>query len=79
VFEAKINDLGGRQGNAVQALAQWRHPGASSKTWDVLHWAMCPALYRRIRMAIKIASYLPAFFGVVDFIVGHNHVMVHIN
>jgi hypothetical protein len=73
VFAAKINDLGSRQGNAVQALAQWRHPVASSKAWDVLHWAMHPAFYRCIRMAIKIASYLPAFFDVVDFIVGHNH------
>ncbi len=39
---------------------------------DALHWAMCPALYHRIRMAIKIASNLPAFFVVVDFVVGHN-------
>jgi hypothetical protein len=72
VFAAKINDLGSRRGNAVQALAQWRHPVASSKAWDVLHRAMHPALYRRIRMAIKIASNLPAFFIVVNFIVGHN-------
>jgi hypothetical protein len=40
VFEAKVDDFGGCQGNAVQALAQWRHPVASSKAWDVLHWAM---------------------------------------
>ncbi len=73
MFAAKINDLGGRRGNAVQALAQWRHPVASSKAWDVLHQAMRPALYRRIRTAIKIASYLTEFFGVIDFIVGHNH------
>jgi hypothetical protein len=45
---------------------------ASSKAWDVLHRAMCPASYRRIHMAIKIASDLPAFFVVVNFIVGHN-------
>jgi hypothetical protein len=43
------------------------------KAWYVLHRAMRPALYCHIYMAIKIASYLPAFFGVVDFIVGHNH------
>ncbi len=61
MFAAKINDLGGRWGNAVQALARWRHPVASSKAWGVLHRAMHPALYRRIRMAIEIASYLPAF------------------
>jgi hypothetical protein len=46
---------------------------ASSKAWDVmLHWVMHPASYRRIRMAIEIASDLPAFFVVVNFIVGHN-------
>jgi hypothetical protein len=33
---------------------------------------MHPALYRRIRMAIKIASVLPAFFVIVNFIAGHN-------
>ena len=56
----KFVDHGGRQGNTAQALAQWRHPVASSVALDVLHWVMCPALYRRIRMAIKIASNLPA-------------------
>jgi hypothetical protein len=40
---------------------------------DVLHWAMRPALYHRICMAIKIASNLPAFFVIVDFVAGHNH------
>jgi hypothetical protein len=73
VFAAKIDDLGGRRGNAVQALAQWRHPVASRKAWDVIHWAMCPASYHCIRMAMEIASNLPPFFVVVNFIVGHNH------
>jgi hypothetical protein len=72
VFAAKIDDLGGLWGNVVQALARWQHPVASSKAWDVLHWAMCPALYPHICIAIKIASNLPAFFVVVNFIVGHN-------
>jgi hypothetical protein len=72
VFAAKINDLGCRRGNAVQALARWRHPVASSKAWDVLHQAMHPALYRCIRMAIEIASKFPTFFIVANFIVGHN-------
>jgi hypothetical protein len=62
VFAAKIDDLGSRRGNVVQALAQWGHPVASSKAWDALHWAMHPALYRHICMAIKIASNLPAYF-----------------
>jgi hypothetical protein len=73
VFAAKIDDLCGRQGNTVQALALWQHPVASSKAWDVFHWAMCTALYCHIRMAIEITSNLPLFFVVVDFIVGHNH------
>jgi hypothetical protein len=73
VFAAKIDDLGGRRGNAVQVFARWRHPVAFSKAWDVLHGAMHPALYRRIRMAIKIARNLPEFLFVVNFIVGHNH------
>jgi hypothetical protein len=72
VFAAKIDDFGGCRGNVVQALAQWQHPVASSKAWDVLHRAMCPALYRHICMAIEIASNLPAFFVVVNFIVGRN-------
>jgi hypothetical protein len=38
---------------------------ASSEAMDVLHRAMRPASYRRIRMAIEITSNLPAFFIVV--------------
>jgi hypothetical protein len=72
VFADEINDLGGRWGNLVQALAQWQHPVASSKAWDVLHWEIHLTLYRCIRMAIKLASNLPEFFVVVNFIVGHN-------
>jgi hypothetical protein len=74
LYAAEIDDLSRRQGNAVQALARWRHPVASSKAWDwdVLHWVMRTALYCRIRMAIKITSNLPAFFVVVNFIVSHN-------
>jgi hypothetical protein len=73
VFAAKIDDLGGRQGNAVPVLARWWHPVSSSKAWIVLHQMMRPALYRRICMAIKTASDSPAFFVVVYFIVGNNH------
>jgi hypothetical protein len=61
----KFVDHGGRRGVTAQALARWLHPVASSEAPDVLHWAMCPASYRRIRMAIEIASDLPAFFVVV--------------
>jgi hypothetical protein len=45
---------------------------ASSEALDVRYQVMHHALYRRICMAIKIASNLPAFFVVVNFIVGHN-------
>jgi hypothetical protein len=50
----------------AQALARWRHPVASSEAWDVLHWVMRPASYRRIRMAIEIARDSPACFVVVN-------------
>jgi len=33
---------------------------------------MRPTLHRRIRMAIKFASNLPAFFVVVDLLFAHN-------
>jgi hypothetical protein len=64
---------GCRQGNAAEALAQWQHPVASSEAWDVHHRAMFPALHRHICVSIKMASILPAFFVVVDLIVGHSH------
>jgi hypothetical protein len=72
LFAAKIINHGGRQGNTVQALAQWRHPVASRKALDVLHWAMCLASYHHIRMAIEITSNLPALFVIVGFVMGHN-------
>ena len=52
----------GRRGNTAHAFAQWRHPVASSEALDVLHWAMRPALYRCIAIAIEIVVGLPAFF-----------------
>jgi hypothetical protein len=45
---------------------------ASSEALDVRYQAMHHASYRHIHMAIKIASDLPLFFVVLDFIVGHN-------
>jgi hypothetical protein len=72
VFASKIDDLGGHRGNTAWALAQQRHPVASSEALDVRYQAMLHALYRCICMAIKIASNLPLFFVVVNFIVDHN-------
>jgi len=41
---------------------------APSEALDVLYWKMQPALYRRIRMAIEIASNSPAFFVVTNLL-----------
>jgi hypothetical protein len=62
----KFIDHGGHRGDTAQAIAQWLHPVALSEAPDVIHRAMRPASYRLTRMAIKIASNLPAFFVVVD-------------
>jgi hypothetical protein len=61
------------QGDTAQALAQWRHPVASSEALDVLYQAMRPASYRCIAMAIEIAIDLPAIFCCRRFIVSHYH------
>jgi hypothetical protein len=50
----------------AHALHQWRHPVASREALDELHWAMRPASYCCITMAIKIVSDLPAIFVAVD-------------
>jgi hypothetical protein len=42
-------------------LAQWRHPVASSKALDLLHWAMHAVMYRYIAMAIKTTSKVGVF------------------
>jgi hypothetical protein len=56
----------------MRALAQWRHPVASSEALDVLHRAIRPASYRRIRIAIKITSDLPAFFVIANSLLPTN-------
>jgi len=62
----KFFDHGGRRGDMAQALARWRHPVASNEALDMLYWAMHPALYRCIAMAIEIAIDSPAFFVAVN-------------
>ncbi len=42
-------------------LTQWRRPEASSEALNLLHWAMCAVMYRRIAMAIKMASFAGVF------------------
>jgi hypothetical protein len=65
-------DHDGCWGKKMQALARWQHPVASSEALDVLHWVMRPALHRRIRMVIEVASNLPAFFVVTDYLFAYN-------
>jgi hypothetical protein len=72
VFSTKIVDHGGRRGDAMRALAQWRHPVALSEALDVLHRAIRPASYRRIRIAIKITSDSPAFFVIANSLLPTN-------
>ncbi len=72
MFSAEIVDHVGRRGNVMQALAQWRHPVASSEALDVLHRVIWPAPYHRIRMAIEVASDLPAFVVVANSLLPTN-------
>ena len=64
MFLAEIVDHGGRRGDAMRALARWRHPVAPSEALVVLHRVMRPASHRRIRMVVEIVVDLPAFFVV---------------
>jgi hypothetical protein len=52
----KIVNHGGCWSNTAWALAQWPHLVALHEATDALQGAMRPALHRRIRMAIEIAS-----------------------
>jgi hypothetical protein len=42
-------------------LARWRRPVASTEALDLLYWGMCAVTYRRIAMAIKMASFAGVF------------------
>jgi hypothetical protein len=59
----EIDHHGGRQGDTPQALAQLWHLVALSEAMEALHRAMCPVSCHCIRMAIDIASNLPAFLS----------------
>ncbi len=61
ILWAKIDDHDVRWGDTGQILAQWRRLMASRVALDLLLWAMRSALYRLIRMAIKMASEVGAF------------------
>jgi hypothetical protein len=84
VFSTEIVNHGGRCGDAMQELARWRHPLASSEALDVLHRVMRPAWHRhiRIRMVIEIIVNLPAFFVALISLfattISKDHVMINI-
>jgi hypothetical protein len=42
-------------------LTRWWHLMASNKASNLLHQAMCAVTFRRIAMAIKVASFLGVF------------------
>jgi hypothetical protein len=42
-------------------LARWQRLVASNKALNLLHQAMCAVTYRRIAMAIEVASFLGVF------------------
>jgi hypothetical protein len=71
-FLFEIVDHGGRWGDTARALTQWWHLVASHEAMDALYWAMRPASYHRILMAIEIASVRCVFFVAIDLVVGHN-------
>jgi hypothetical protein len=72
IFLAKIDDHDVCQGDTGQILAQWRHLRASRVALDLESWAMHSALYRLIRMAIKMARKGGAFVCHRQFYVLHN-------
>ena len=73
IFYAEIDDHDVRRGDTGQILAQWRRLMASRVALDLLLWAMRSALYRLIRMAIKMASEVGAFVCCCRFFHLTNH------
>ena len=69
MFYAKIDNHGVCWGNMGCILARLRLPVAVAfrVAQDLPYWAMRSAPYRLIRMAIKMASKVGAFFSVIDF------------
>jgi len=51
-----------------QRIARWQHPVASRVALDLPKLAMRAAPYHLIRMAIKMACKVGAFFSVVDYL-----------
>jgi hypothetical protein len=57
----KNRHIGDQLQLSAAILAQWWRLVASNKALNLLHWAMCAVTYRRIAMAIKMASFLGVF------------------
>ncbi len=55
IFYTKIDNYGVQRGDTGRILSRWRSPVASKVALDMLPRAMCLALYRLIRVAIKMA------------------------
>ncbi len=73
IFYAKIDDHDVRRGDMGQILAQWWFMLASRVALDLPSWVMCLALYRLIRIAIKMASKVGAFVCCHCFFCLTNH------
>ncbi len=61
-FVTAVDDHGGRRGNTVQIITQWKCSVALREALIVLYWVMRAKLHRRIRMVIQMASKPIVFF-----------------
>ena len=73
IFYTEFDDHDVCRGDTGQILAQWQRMLAFRVALDLPSWAMCLALYRLIRMAIKMASKVGAFVCCRRFFRLNNH------
>ncbi len=57
-----VDDHGGRRGNTVQKINQWRRSVAPREALVVLYWAMRSELQWHIHMVVEIAGKPIVFF-----------------
>ncbi len=60
------NDHGVHLANTAQALARWRHLGASHEATEMLHWEMCLASYQLGSMVVGFVVNRVTFYFFVD-------------
>ena len=58
-----VDDHGGRRGDTVQIIDQWRRSVAPREVLVLLYWAMHSKSQRRIRMVFKIVGKPSIFFN----------------